>query len=225
MFLFGIVTACAHDDADVNEYIGSRIAHQHAFDSLWRRSMAEAMKLDHAWVREHETQLRRIIGPLEMAGLTDSVTMHIGAMSGPYDNTTATDGFVYRTTDSVEVFVTDTAVFRAYVRGASADSTAWSIAAVLREPSAFSDMFAAEAGARRCADLAVTSATRRVYSAMLIEYSQDPYPACTPNTIAVSTGAGHRVFAAQTRIPADAIMDRQRMEAIARTLIDRLPDR
>lgn len=220
ILLFALSLGCSSREADVQQFIAARDLHQRNWDSLWRlmepgstgqASLDSVLKFNSDWVREHEPQLRRIVGSLQMAGLTDSAKMLIGVQSGPYDNTNAPDGFLYRTTDSVNVFVSDTAIVRRWL-GAMDTSTM------------YVGMFLVEAAPERCFRLSPTSPTKHVLNAMAIEDAQDRLPdGCQADAVAVSILVGHRVIAAQRYIQPTA--DSGRLAAIAQALVDRLPDR
>jgi hypothetical protein len=221
-----VALACTSPERDVQKYIAAREAHQKVFDSVAKKSYDEALKLNAAWVRAHEADLRRIVGPFSMAGLTDSVKMHIGSASGPYDFTTSTEGFVYYTTDSIEVFVSDTAFVRAWSGERSNDPKSHTIEGLMADPLQYVGMFSVEAAPMLCAKIPIQSA-KHVLSAMAIEYSQDRMPGeCRTNSIAVSILLGHRIIAAQRELIPDSIAaDPKRVAAMAQSFVDRLPDR
>jgi hypothetical protein len=163
--LFVLTLGGSSREADVQQFVAARDLHQQKWDSLWRLmeqpgstgrvSFDSVLKLNNDWVREHGPQLGRIVEPLRMAGLADSGRMLIGAQSGPLDNTDAPDGFLYRTTDSVEVFVSDTAIVRRWLGGMDTSMM-------------YLGMFVVEAGPERCVRLRPTTTTKHVLNAMAI---------------------------------------------------------
>ena len=222
--LFLLATAfaasCNSRDDDIARYIAARGAHQRLSDSLWaKHSMDSALNANDAFVDAYRPLLRRIVGSLEMDGLSDSVDVHIGTQ-GVYDNDALPDGFLYRTTDSVAVFVTDTALFNAW--GAQVLNNRSGVSALLSQDFIWGVVFAIGAGSYDCGEI---PGVRGAMQAKLIEYSQDKMPGCNPDRIVVTVIDGRRLYAAQRKMPDSVRSDARRVTALAQSIVDRLPGR
>jgi hypothetical protein len=95
ILLSALAAGCTSQDDEVDRYVAARTANQRAFDSLRSNSAGEALKIDSTWVAEYGPRLRQIIGPVAIAGLSDSAKMNIGSMSCMYENDALPDGSVY----------------------------------------------------------------------------------------------------------------------------------
>lgn len=212
-------------DSDLARYLTARAAYHRTFDSLWKADPQKAMDYDRKWVAEQGPRLRRLSGTLAIGGLTDSVKLNIGSMSGIYETDALVDGLQYRTRDSVTVFVTDSAIFSAWAHSARGYGPRGRIEDVLKDAYTFTEVFDVGAHGYRCGDVPVTSTTKHVFGAMLVEYSQDQDGVCSPEWLTVSVRAGRRIIVAEQAIPSAAQSDRARLAAMAQALVNRLPDR
>jgi hypothetical protein len=212
-------------DAELSQYMAARQVYQRTVDSLVKVKFEKAIDYHRVWVTEQGPRLRQLSGRLEMPGLTDSVKLNIGSFSGNYDNDALPDGLVYRTRDSVDVFVTDTAIFGAWARSAPGYGTRGPTGDVLKDAYTFSEIFDTGAHGYQCGEVPAASRTKHVYGAMLVEYSQDQDAVCSPEWLIVSVRAGRRLIVAQQPVPESARADKARLAAMAQALVDRLPDR
>ena len=199
VLLVACVTAgCRSRDREIGEYIATRAVYQKAFDSLYPVNFDSAAKLDAAWVRDATPKVRRLVGPLTMEGLADTGSIRIGTMAGPYDLSSSPEGIRYVTPDSVDVFVSDTALFHAWAsqtggRYETIDDVIGSLSTVLAG-------FAIEAAPYVHAVLPVEAKGKRKVNAVFVHFAQDDCPQCSPNTIVVSMLAGERLFVAQQEV-------------------------
>lgn len=133
-----------------------------------------------------------------------------------YDNTPLPDGLRYRTTDSLDVFVTDTALLNAY--GAQ-ELKVTGVSSLLSHDFMYSQLLGIDAGSYDCGEV---PGVRGALTARLIEYSQDKSLDCEPEYVAVTVLSGRRLLATQKRIPDSTRANPQRTTALAQSLVDRL---
>jgi hypothetical protein len=209
-------------EAEIANYVAARAEYQRAFDAAWTSDINRAMQIDREWVREYGPRLRRIVSTPKIPGLVDSARMHIGSMSGTWENKALPDGFLYQTSDRMALFVTDTTLFHAWAL--QARSNTGDIAAILRDESVFTDIFETGAGAQLYGRVGPTSNTKRVHGAYLLDYAQDDCTSdCGPTRLAVAVGSGRYIFVAQQWIPKPARFDGRTLHTLAQSLVDRIP--
>lgn len=213
--------------AEVKRYVAARSENQKVFRELWRGSSDSAIRIDGAFTGEYEPILKRIVGPLKMQGLSDSARTHIGLMRGIYENDALADGLVYRANDGVQVFVTDTTIFAAWAAmnvrdgepSVTAPSVSRPIAEIVRRDVLYSWVF--DTGAASRAGSEITGVPGAVVT-LLIEFSQDPPPTCSPDDIVVGVLSGRRILISRRAISDSVVSDSSRVRAIAQALAERM---
>lgn len=178
-------------------YLAQRTEYSRTITQRFEKESTAVFPAESVALRDLEHRLREVIGPFKGRGTKDSGQITLSTLLADDPGSNSPDGLLFESRkDSTRTFVTTTRLFSAWlaIQFARDHTVPTDPRTALTRDDVYTAIFDDNAAVIRYAELPVTSPTKQVLAAMLVDRAQDICLTCAPRTILLGVSAGDRLF-------------------------------